>query len=326
MNIEEFEEIFKKKLIRAGRYFVVQDDKFPTLFIDLDQETYTDFKNGKSGELYELKYEEPLIYTKEQMRMLKLNSEAAKFFHNNIHSVMEYCKKRELNSKDIETFYLGGTGKGLYRYLKEHGFIRKEMIDAGLFKEKDGKLKDTFWNRLIFPIRDKVGNIIAFGGRSINKDDLCKYINTAETEVFSKRNNLFMYDVAHNAPCKAYILCEGYMDVLTMHKNGFINTVASLGTSLTREQAHMLQDKNKVYIMYDSDAAGIKAAKRAVSMFNTEVKIVSLSPAKDPDEFLVKFGRSAMLERLKCSQDGRTFLLEHYEKGDEELIEKILSA
>ena len=303
------------QVMKAGKYYVSSTENcFPTVFYDFDKKTYSDFSTGRSGKIRENE-EISEEYSEEQIRLIKLNESALKFFNSNIQNAADYLKERKLTNQDVNNFHLGSTGKGLYKHLKKQGFSRKEMLDAGLFKEKDGRLQDTFWNRLIFPINDKNGHTIAFGGRTLT-DSICKYINTSETAVFQKRKNLYMYDVAHSAPCKAYILCEGYMDVLTMHKYGFINTVASLGTSLTEEQVILLKNKPKVYIMYDSDAAGIKAAKRAVTMLKENVKVVNLSPAKDPDEFLLSYGKEKMIERMKEAVNGTEFLIKHFDEND----------
>lgn len=313
-------------LLAAGKYYLSNENEdFPTVFIDFAKKTYSDMATGESGKLEK---KEEIIkedYNEDQLRMISLNEKALEFFKANIKNAEEYLKKRSLTLDEAEKYGLGATSKGLYRFLIKSGFKRDEILKSGLFKERDKSLSDTFWDRLMFPIRDREGYLVAFGGRTLT-DNPCKYINTAETDLFKKRENLYMYDVACKAPCKAYILCEGYMDVLTMHKYGFINTVASLGTSLTKEQVKLLKNKPRVYIMYDSDEAGIKATKRAIQMLKDNVKVVDLSPAKDPDEFLLSQGKEALIERMKSSVSGTEFLIKNYEETDPaEIFNFILS-
>ena len=178
---------------------------------------------------------------------------------------------------------------------------------------------------MMFPIRNTDGRIIAFGGRRMDGEKICKYMNTGETEAFRKRATLYMYQEACKADCRAYILCEGYMDVIAMHKAGFINTVASLGTSLTQEQVRMLETKPNIYIMYDSDEAGIKAAKRAILMFKRHtVKVVTLRESKDPDEFFAKHTKEDMVECLRAATDAKDFIRKTYQTGDDPEMVKYL--
>lgn len=315
------------KEVEAGRFTVLcEAGVFPTYFVDKKEGTYTDFSTGRCGSTEET---ETAVPDNKDKRIIKINEEALKIFQKKRKEVSAYCKKRNLSVDDQERFGIGASTDVLEE-LRKLGYTEEEVTRAGLAKKKeDGTVTDIFWNRIMFPIRDKDGDVVGFGGRVTDANaKTCKYLNTPETEVFKKRSLLYMYDVAVKADCNAYILCEGYMDVITMHKNGFINTVASMGTSLTPEQIKLLKTKPRIYVMFDSDEAGVKAAKRNVPSLLKEgfsVRVANLAPYKDPDEMLSSEGKEKMIEKLKNSTEGKEFLKETYTSGDsQDIIEAIL--
>ena len=315
-----------KLQIKAGKYMTISArGTTPTYFIDKRNGTFSDFSTGRFGKT-ESKPEEKMERTWSEKRIFEINSAACKLFCSNRKDIAEYCKKRELSQSDQERFLLGYAAD-----TKKLPFSEEELLRAGLLKKKeDGSIVNVFWKRMMFPIYDADGNIIAFGGRVLEKDaKVCKYLNTGETEVFRKRDTLYMYHVAKEAKCDSFILCEGYMDVISMHKAGLINAVGAMGTSLTPAQVEMLKVKPHVYCMFDSDEAGINAAKRNIPPLIKEgivVKVVNLTPYKDPDELLCKAGRNEMLERLKDAITGRDFLRMHYKEGDNpEIIRAIMA-
>ena len=224
---------------------------------------------------------------------------AAEFFMNNLKSsngaaAQAYMKRRNLSYNDIENYTLGYSlmsWDSLTNYLKSAGFSQQQIINAGLAIENKDHIYDRVRGRLIFPVKDITGRIIAFGGRLIDGEG-AKYINSPECEIYSKKNNLYMLYEARNAMKKKHrsILVEGYMDALRLHKCGFTESVASLGTSLTEEQAKLLSRFSETcYICYDSDTAGQEAALRGMYILHgagLEVRVVDIPEGKDPDEFL----------------------------------------
>ena len=239
------------------------------------------------------------------------NREAADFYHkklcNSENVGFKYFKKRCLSENTINKFNLGyAEGNGtLVKYMFSRGFTTDILLEAGLVREYDGKLMDNFWKRVIFPITDKKDRIIGFGGRILDEGKP-KYLNTNETIVYNKKRNLFGLSKCRKSDLNNMIICEGYMDVITMHQYGFDNTVASLGTALTEEQCDILASMTDTVILaYDMDEAGIKAMSRAAGMLqkrNVSLKVLDLSPCKDPDEFLKKFGAEEMRKRIAISE------------------------
>ncbi len=305
----------------ANRFSAIRrkGEKVPMLFLDEKTGIYTDFSTGRCsadcGET-EKSYDE---------RLLTLNEETEKIYIQNRNSVKEYLAKRGLTDEDCERFGIGAA-TDIIKPLKEKGFTEEEMIKAGLCRKKE-KVYPIFFNRLMFSIREENGRVVGFGGRNITDSKICKYLNTPENVNFHKRDVLYMYHMAQNADCSSFILCEGYMDVITMHKFGFVNTVASLGTALTKGQAKLLSRKPHIYVMFDSDEAGEKAAKRNLPILIESgllTKVVDLSPYKDPDEFLRAEGREKMVERFRKATPGIDFLRENYKKGDDPEIFKVL--
>ena len=235
-------------------------------------------------------------------RMLEMNLEAARYYRDVLHSDMgkrgmDYLLGRQLTLGSIRKYGLGyapGGWHDLHHHLKNKGFTETEMAEAALIVHKGSSVYDKFRERVMFPIIDIRGNVIGFGGRTLEKTASVKYINTDETLVFHKRENLFSLNFAEKSADKRFILCEGYMDVITMNQAGFDGAVATLGTAVTPQQAKLIKERTgSVVISYDSDEAGQKAALRAIKLFSdigVEPKVLTIPDAKDPDEYIKKFG------------------------------------
>ena len=250
-------------------------------------------------------------------RVYAMNLEAAKFFRNCLFDPQQgkigldyLAGERRLSMATIKRFGLGFSPNDfglLTTHLKKCGYKEDEMIEAFLCgrSHKTGRAYDYFRNRVIFPIIDVSGNIIGFGGRVMD-DSRPKYLNTSDTPGFKKSKNLFALNFAKNHCAEELILCEGYMDVIAMHAAGFENAVATLGTALTAEQARMMTKyTKKVIISYDSDEAGQRAADRAIRLLGDvglEVRILKLPGAKDPDEFIKKYGADRLRSVLGQSR------------------------
>ena len=253
-------------------------------------------------------------------RLFEINRQAGAFYYYYLRSEqgeqgMTYLRGRGLTDETMKTFGLGYAGKysnSLYKYLKEKGYSDDLLRMSGLMgsDEKRG-MYDKFWNRVMFPIMDLNNRIIGFGGRVMG-DAKPKYLNSPENEIFNKRRNLYAMNAARRSRENFMILCEGYMDVIALHQAGFTNAVASLGTALTVEHAQLLRKyTEKVILSYDSDSAGVNAALRAIPMLKDQgidVRILDLSPCKDPDEFIRANGTEAFRDRL--SQAKNSFLFE----------------
>ena len=254
-------------------------------------------------------------------RILELNRATARFFHECLkHSPdgLNYLAGRKLAVQTIKRFGLGFAPNDWELYtdaMKREGYTEEELIAARLCgkSEKNGRLYPYFRNRVMFPILDASGAVIAFGGRVMDGSEP-KYLNSPDTPAFKKSRNLFALNYAKDAVNdKEMILCEGYMDVIALHAAGFRNTVATLGTALTQEQARLLKRYvDRVYLCYDSDDAGRKAAERAIGIFaevEMEVKVIQLEGAKDPDEFIKKFGADAFRKVIEGSDSTFDFKL-----------------
>ena len=236
-----------------------------------------------------------------QERLWALMKEAGRFFHEQLFApagaeCLAYVQKRGLNKNIVTRFGIGfapNSWNALVDAMKKKGYTDKELIDADLVGEKNGRIYDRFRNRLMFPIIDVRGNVIGFGGRVLD-DSKPKYLNTSETLIFNKRKNLFGLNLAKKTKYPYLILVEGNIDVVTLHQYGFDNAIASLGTSLTDEHAALLSRyTEQVVLTYDGDEAGQRAAQRAIPMLEKtgiRVKVLQMKDAKDPDEFLHKFG------------------------------------
>lgn len=271
-------------------------------------------------ELPELEYSrEAREQADKKAQLLQINKEAAKYYYVQLRNgqgalAMEYLKGRGLSDETIQKFGLGYSdkfGSGLYRYLKSKGYPDGLLHESGLFNadERHG-MYDKFWNRVIFPIMDVNSKVIGFGGRVMG-DGKPKYLNSPETKIFDKSRNLYGLNAARVSRKKNLIICEGYMDVISMHQAGFNNAVASLGTALTSLQASLLKRyTDEVLVIYDSDEAGTKAALRAVPMLKgvgLSARVVNLRPYKDPDEFIQHEGREAFAERLEQAENSFLF-------------------
>lgn len=265
-------------------------------------------------------------YTEEQKqranrraRLMEVNREAAKFFYYQLRSPQgavgnKYLAKRELSEETMQRFGLGYAGKNgtdLVRYLRQKGFEDDIIKGAGLasYSEKYG-LVSQFWNRVMYPIQDINGRVIGFGGRVMGEGEP-KYLNSPETEVFDKRRNLYGLNFARTARSGNIILCEGYMDVISMHQAGFTQAVASLGTAFTQEQANLLRKyTDTVLLAYDSDGAGVKAALRGIGILREAGltgKVIDMRPHKDPDEFMKALGKEAFQERINRAENSFYF-------------------
>ncbi len=249
-----------------------------------------------------------------QERLWALMKEAGRFFHSQLYApvgekALAYVQKRGLSQSILTRFGVGyapDTWNALVDAMRKKGYTDQELRDADLVGEKNGRIYDRFRNRVMFPIIDIRGNVIGFGGRVLD-DSTPKYLNTSETLIFNKRKNLFGLNFAKKSKQGNIILVEGNVDVVTLHQFGFDNAVASLGTSLTEEHAALLSRyTEEVILTYDGDEAGQRAAKRAIPMLEKvgiKVKVLQMKDAKDPDEFLHKFGPEAFRALLGASSD-----------------------
>lgn len=252
---------------------------------------------------------------KKKARILALNRDAAAFFYSQLstpagRAACEYMVKRQISPVTAKNFGLGcapDTWSSLTDAMRLKGYSDGELLDAGLAKRgKSGGIYDAFRNRLMFPVIDVTGKVIGFSGRILG-DGEPKYLNSPETAVFSKSRNLFAMNLAKKSKSGYIILSEGNIDVVSLHQAGFDSAVASLGTSLTREQASLIQRyTSQVIIAYDNDTAGIKASKRAIEIFeklDVKVRVLRMTGAKDPDEFIKQKGAGAFRNLLEASED-----------------------
>ena len=258
--------------------------------------------------------------------ILEMNKLAAKYFYVQLKSergsqAYSYLKNRELSDETITAFGLGFSNKysdDLYKYLREKGYSEDLIRQAGLINtdERQG-VYDKFWNRVMFPIMDVNNRVIGFGGRVMG-DGKPKYLNSPETVVFDKSRNLYGLNRARTSRKPYFLLCEGYMDVISLHQSGFTNAVASLGTALTAGHAALIKRYvQEVYLTYDSDEAGQKAALRGIPILRgagLRPKVVNLAPYKDPDEFIKAEGMEAFEKRLENAMNYFLFEVQVLEK------------
>ena len=245
-------------------------------------------------------------------RVYQINEEAAKFYHENLYKptskqAQEYIKKRKLDNRTLKSFMIGYSGNfdELYRLLKSKGFNEEEILASSLVNKTDnGKFIDRFRKRLMFPIQDIRGRVIAFGGRVLD-DSKPKYINSPENIVYSKGKQLFGLNIAKKGDTKKIIIVEGYMDAISLYQRGITNVVASLGTALTEQQGRLLRKTcEQVIIGYDSDGAGQAATLRGLEILQNmgcDIRILQIYGAKDPDEFIVKYGPERLLKCVEAS-------------------------
>ncbi len=343
---------------RGSTYFGLcpfHNEKTPSFSVTPSKQMYYCFGCGAGGNVYNfiMQYEnfsfyEALTYladrahveipkaeltqaqkerAKEKDALFEINKTAAKFYYYQLRSpagkkALDYLKNRGLTEETINQFGLGYSGKysdALYRHLKEKGYSDQALMNSGLFtKDERRGMSDRFWNRVIFPIMDVNRRVVGFGGRVMG-DGQPKYLNSPETVIFDKSRNLYGLHAARTSRRKNLILCEGYMDVIAMHQAGFTNACASLGTSFTTGHASLLRRyTEEVLLLYDSDAAGVKAAQRAVPILREagiRSRVVHLDPYKDPDEFIKAIGAEAFEERLSLSEDSFLFRVHAAEKA-----------
>lgn len=261
--------------------------------------------------------------------LLEIQKDAANYFYmrrkgKGGETARSYLEKRGLSEETIRKFALGYAPPyrdDLYRYLKQKGYQDQDLSESGLvrFDEKYGA-GDKFWNRVMFPIQDAGGHVIGFGGRVMG-DGEPKYLNSPETKIFDKSRNLYGLNLARTTRLPYLILCEGYMDVISLHQAGFTNAVASLGTSLTQGHARLLARYTKqVYLCYDSDGAGVKAILRALPILRSAgiaTKVIHMDPYKDPDEFIKALGDEAYQERIDQAQNSFLFEIDNLEKNSD---------
>ncbi len=248
-------------------------------------------------------------------KVYEINQIAAEFYHQNLYNTakaklaQEYVKKRKLDNKTLKNFLIGYAGNynELYQLLKQKGYSEEEILASSLVsKMSDGKMVDRFRKRLMFPIQDVRNRVIAFGGRVLD-DSKPKYINSPENIVYSKGRHLFGLNVAKKIETKMQkiIIVEGYMDAISLHQRGIHNAVASLGTALTEAQGHLLRNNSEqVIIGYDADGAGQAATMRGLEILQNmgcDIRILQIEGAKDPDEFVVKYGPERFVKQVDKS-------------------------
>ena len=314
-------------------------EKTPSFSVSPDKQIYHCFGCGKGGgvinfimEIENLSFPEAVEFlakragmpipeeendreSRKRSRMLSLNRDAARFFYAQLSTpqggaARDYMARRRIGPATAKNFGIGfapDTWDSLEKAMREKGYTDFELFDAGLVRKgKKGGYYDTFRNRLMFPVIDVRGNVIGFSGRILG-DGEPKYMNSPETLVFNKSRNLFALNLAKKSKSGYIILSEGNIDVVSLHQAGFDSAVASLGTSLTPEQARLLSRyTNQVIIAYDNDGAGIKAAQRAIGILeklDLKVKVLRMSGAKDPDEFIKLKGADAFRNLLESSEN-----------------------
>ena len=262
----------------------------------------------------------------ERQLLLEMNREAATYFYKQLrepngNSAMKYLLNRELTNETIHKFGLGYSNKtsnDLYQFLRKKGYSDSVLKDSGLvtIDEKKGAY-DKFWNRVMFPIMDANSHVIGFGGRVMGEGEP-KYLNSPETKVFDKSRNLYGLNIARTSRRKGFLLCEGYMDVIALHQAGFDHAVASLGTAFTQGHANLMKRYVKdVYLTFDSDAAGIKAALRAIPILKDSglvPKIIHMEPYKDPDEYIKAMGAKAFEKQIEQAENAFLFQIRKSEE------------
>jgi len=317
------------------------NEKTPSFSVSPDRQIYHCFGCGKGGgvinfvmEVENLTFPEAVeklarragmampeqeydAQSKKKARIIALNRDAAAFFYSQLSTpagkaACDYMVNRQISPVTAKNFGLGyapDTWSSLIDAMKAKGYTDFEMFDAGLVKRgKNGGFYDAFRNRLMFPVIDVTGKVIGFSGRILG-DGEPKYLNSPETAIFNKSKNLFAMNLAKKSKSGYIILSEGNIDVVSLHQAGFDSAVASLGTSLTKEQAALISrysSSKQVIIAYDSDTAGMKASQRAIEIFeklDVKVKVLHMTGAKDPDEFIKLKGAGAFRNLLEASED-----------------------
>ena len=321
-------------LKRSGRNFFglcpFHKEKSPSFSVSPDRQYFHCFGCHKGGDVFtfvseieRISFKESLEFLAERARielptnqnaefnktqylkdrMFKINAETAIFYHERLYKPLakiaqDYVKQRKLDNNTLKAFKIGYSGEynELYKLLKAKGFKDEEILATGLVnKSERGEFIDRFRKRLMFPIMDVSGRVIAFGGRKLeNNEKLAKYINSNENLIYSKKKHLFALNLAKQSDSKRIILVEGYMDAISLYQRGFNNVVASLGTALTEEQGRLLRKySEQVILSYDSDGAGQEAIMRGLSILENQgcdARVLQMEGAKDPDEYVIKYG------------------------------------
>ncbi|WP_304181835.1 DNA primase [Leptotrichia trevisanii] len=324
-------------------YMKINDIGFIQAVEELSRKYNIPLKKNEKFQLINQKINEKQAENKEYFEIM---NKAQIFFENNVekyNEALEYMKNRDFSLEDMKKFKIGFASNvrdGLFQYLIEENFPEEKIIKLGLAKRNEnGEIYDSFRNRIIFPIYNIEGKIVAFGGRIIEKNtNLPKYLNSPDSPIFKKGNELFGIKYqGENVRKKGFaMLMEGYLDVLTAQKNGFENAVASLGTAFTEEQAQLLKKyTDKILISYDNDEAGKNAVIKAsyiLKKYDFDVKCLVMDGAeKDPDEFLRKNGKKAFIEVVKKSEEVFDFLTREASKdlnledisGERKFIERL---
>lgn len=277
-------------------------------------------------------------YTEEEKKnnnlkntLFQINKEAATFFYHQLRSEqgregMEYFKNRGLSDDIIKRFGLGYALKysnSLYTYLRSKGYEDDILKETGLIKYSEKGVYDAFWNRVMYPIMDNSNRVIGFGGRVLG-DAKPKYINSPETKIFDKSRNLYGLNIARSTRKNAFIICEGYMDVIALHQAGFDNAVAALGTAFTTQHAAMMKRyTDNVLVTFDSDGAGVKAALRAIPMLRSaglSVKVINMRPYKDPDEFIKNLGCEEFQKRIDEAENSFIYEIRRLQETDRKSV------
>ena len=314
-------------------------EKTPSFSVNPEKQIFHCFGCGKGGgvisfimEIENLSYPEAVEFlakragmalpeqtdgyeARRRARMLALNRDAARFYYDRLSApegegARAYIRRRGISGKMVKNFGLGAAPdawESLRPAMLEKGYTDRELFEAGLTKKgKNGGFYDAFRNRLMFPVIDVRGNVIGFSGRILGEGEP-KYLNSPDTLVFNKSRNLFALNLAKKSKCGYIILSEGNIDVVSLHQAGFDSAVASLGTSLTSEQARLISRYTKeVIIAYDSDGAGVKASQRAIGILeklDIKVRVLRMEGAKDPDELIQKKGPEAFRKLLEGSEN-----------------------
>ena len=335
-------------LTRKGRnYFGLcpfHNEKSPSFSVSPDRQIFHCFGCGVGGNVYTFLMKIEGITFKESLEQLaeraniqlptlqsnadtakeelkskvyKVNEFTAEFYHQNLYKptakiAQEYVKQRKMNRETLEAYRIGYSGKfdELYKALKAQGFGEQEILESGLVNKNDnGTYIDRYRNRLMFPICDARGKVIAFGGRVLD-DSKPKYINSPENIVYSKGRHLFGLNVAKKYSTKKIIIVEGYMDVISLHQRGIANVVGALGTALTEQQGWLLRKTTEQVVLgFDADGAGQTAVARSMDILQKmgcDMRVLQIEGAKDPDEFIVKFGEG----RFNLAVDNAISLVE----------------
>ncbi len=265
-------------------------------------------------------------YARRRSRLFKINKLAARYFHENLlgengAKARDYLHGRGLSSAMVTRFGIGYAPEGfnnLTRYMRAENIGEEELVAVGLIRKGNHGYYDFFRDRIMFPIIDLQGNVIAFGGRLIEGDGP-KYLNTSDTPIFNKGNNLFALNLSKKERERRYLLCEGYMDVVALHGAGFKTAVATLGTALTAEQAKLLSNyADRVVLCYDSDDAGQRATAKATGIFAklpTEISVLEMEGAKDPDEYIKRFGKEYFSALIDKSNNTVEYALRRAKQG-----------